>query len=43
VTTYSFELVFTVWIGALVLSTLFAASLWVFSRLGRSRAEGEPA
>lgn len=43
VTTYSFELVFTVWIGALVLSTLFAASLWIFSHLGRSKAEGEQA
>jgi OPA family sugar phosphate sensor protein UhpC-like MFS transporter len=43
VTTYSFKLVFTVWIGALVLSTLFAASLWVSSRLGRSKAEGEEA
>ena len=43
VTTYSFKLVFTVWIGALVLSTLFAASLWIFSRLGRSRAEGQGA
>jgi len=33
VTTYSFDMVFTVWIGALVLSTLCAASLWIFSRL----------
>jgi len=38
--TYSFKLVFTVWIGALVLSTLFAASLWVFARLSKSKAEG---
>jgi OPA family sugar phosphate sensor protein UhpC-like MFS transporter len=37
---YSFRLVFAVWIGALVLSTMFAASLWVFSRLSRSKAEG---
>lgn len=36
VTTYSFELVFTVWIGALVLSTLCAASLWIFSRLRKA-------
>ena len=43
VTTYSFELVFAVWIGALVLSTLFAASLWIFSHLGESKAEGEAA
>ena len=43
VTTYSFKLVFTVWIGALVLSTLFAASLWIFSHLGKSKAEGEEA
>jgi sugar phosphate permease len=41
--TYSFRLVFTVWVGALVLSTLFAASLWVFSMLGRSRAEEDAA
>ena len=39
-TTYSFKLVFTVWIGALVLSTLFAASLWIFSHLSKSKAEG---
>jgi len=38
---YSFRLVFAVWIGALVLSTLFAASLWVFAHLSRSKAEGE--
>ncbi len=38
-TTYSFRLVFTVWIGALVLSTLFAASLWVFARLNKSKVE----
>jgi OPA family sugar phosphate sensor protein UhpC-like MFS transporter len=30
--TYSFHLVFAVWIGALALSTLLAASLWLFSR-----------
>ena len=29
-TSYSFRLVFAVWIGALVLSTLLAASLWFF-------------
>jgi OPA family sugar phosphate sensor protein UhpC-like MFS transporter len=40
VAVYSFRLVFTVWIGALVLSTLFAASLWVFAHLSRSKAEG---
>ncbi len=39
VTTYSFELVFTVWIGALVLSTLCAASLWIFSRLRKATHE----
>ncbi len=39
IATYSFKLVFTVWIGALVLSTLCAASLWVFARLSRSKAE----
>jgi OPA family sugar phosphate sensor protein UhpC-like MFS transporter len=38
-TTYSFRLVFAVWIGALVLSTLCAASLWIFSHLRRSHAE----
>ncbi len=43
VTTYSFRLVFAVWIGALVLSTLFTASLWIFSHLSKSKAEGEPA
>lgn len=42
-TSYSFKLVFTVWIGALVLSTLFAASLWIFSRLSKSKVEGEEA
>lgn len=31
-TTYSFERVFGVWIGALALSTLLAASLWFFGR-----------
>jgi OPA family sugar phosphate sensor protein UhpC-like MFS transporter len=35
---YSFHLVFAVWIGALVLSTAFAASLWIFSSLGKSKA-----
>src|SRR5437016_7143744 len=30
VTTYSFRLVFPVWIGALLLSTVLAASLWFF-------------
>jgi OPA family sugar phosphate sensor protein UhpC-like MFS transporter len=43
VATYTFEKVFAVWIGALVLSTLFAASLWIFAHLGRSKAEGEEA
>lgn len=43
VATYSFERVFAVWIGALVLSTLCAASLWIFTRLGRSKAEAETA
>jgi OPA family sugar phosphate sensor protein UhpC-like MFS transporter len=38
-TVYSFRLVFTVWVGALVLSTLFAASLWVFAHLRKSKAE----
>ena len=42
VTTYSFERVFAVWIGALVLSTLFAASLWIFSHLSQSKAQGRP-
>ncbi len=36
---YSFRMVFVVWIGALVLSTLFAASLWVFTALGKSKVE----
>lgn len=36
---YSFKLVFTVWIGALVLSTAFAASLWIFAALQKSKAE----
>ena len=40
VTSYSFERVFAVWIGALVLSTLFAASLWIFSHLSKSKAQG---
>lgn len=31
-TTYSFRLVFAVWIGALILSTALAASLWLFTR-----------
>ena len=39
VTTYSFELVFTVWIGALVLSTLCAASLWIFAHLRKATHE----
>ena len=38
---YSFHLVFAVWIGALVLSTAFAASLWVFSSLGKSKATSQ--
>lgn len=38
-TVYSFKLVFAVWIGALVLSTAFAASLWVFSALSKSKAQ----
>ncbi|MHC1769928.1 MAG: MFS transporter [Verrucomicrobiia bacterium] len=38
-TTYSFRLVFAVWIGALVLSTLLAASLWFFKPRARN---GEP-
>ncbi len=37
---YSFRMVFAVWIGALVLSTAFAASLWVFAALRKSKAEG---
>ncbi len=37
---YSFRMVFAVWIGALVLSTLFAASIWVFSAMNRPRVEG---
>jgi OPA family sugar phosphate sensor protein UhpC-like MFS transporter len=40
ITIYSFKLVFTVWIGALVLSTAFAASLWIFSVLSKSRLAG---
>jgi OPA family sugar phosphate sensor protein UhpC-like MFS transporter len=35
-TTYSFRLVFAVWISALALSTVLAASLWFF---GRRQAE----
>jgi OPA family sugar phosphate sensor protein UhpC-like MFS transporter len=38
VTTYSFRMVFAVWIGAMVLSTALAASLWFF---GRRRKDGE--
>jgi MFS transporter, OPA family, sugar phosphate sensor protein UhpC len=34
---YSFRLVIAVWIGALVLSTLCAASLWIFSSLRKSK------
>jgi MFS transporter, OPA family, sugar phosphate sensor protein UhpC len=36
-TTYSFRLVFPVWIGALILSTMLAASLWFFTRNSRIR------
>ncbi|MGE0452696.1 MAG: MFS transporter [Vicinamibacteria bacterium] len=43
VATYSFERVFAVWIGALVLSTLCAASLWIFAHLSQSKAHGEQA
>jgi MFS transporter, OPA family, sugar phosphate sensor protein UhpC len=35
VTTYSFRLVFAVWICALLLSTALAASLWCFGRPGK--------
>jgi OPA family sugar phosphate sensor protein UhpC-like MFS transporter len=42
-TTYSFRLVFTAWIGALVLSTLCTVALWIYARVRRTRAEGEPA
>jgi len=35
-TTYSFRLVFAVWISALALSTMLGASLWFF---GRSRPQ----
>ncbi len=44
-TTYSFRLVFAVWIGALALSVLLTASLWFFSRRasGPSRAAEESA
>jgi len=38
-TTYSFRLVFAVWIGALILSTALAASLWFFTR-GHSTKAG---
>jgi OPA family sugar phosphate sensor protein UhpC-like MFS transporter len=38
-TTYSFKLVFAVWIGALVLSTLCAASLWIFAHLRKATHE----
>ena len=31
-TTYSFRLVFAVWISALALSTALAASLWIFGK-----------
>jgi hypothetical protein len=31
-TTYSFRLVFAVWISALALSTVLAASLWFFGK-----------
>lgn len=36
-TTYNFERVFAVWIGALALSTALAASLWFFGGRERSR------
>jgi len=36
-TTYSFSLVFAVWIGALALSILLTASLWFFSRRATPR------
>lgn len=36
VTTYSFRVVFGVWIGALILSTLLAASLWFFRPKARN-------
>lgn len=35
-TTYSFRLVFAVWIGALALATLLAASLWLFTRRAKA-------
>jgi OPA family sugar phosphate sensor protein UhpC-like MFS transporter len=41
--TYSFRLVFTAWIGALVLSTLCTVALWIYTRARKARAEGEPA
>ncbi len=37
VTTYSFRLVFAVWIGALILSTTLAASLWLYTSLQKKR------
>ena len=40
VTTYSFRLVFAVWIGALMLSILLTASLWFFTRGASSREAG---
>ena len=42
-TTYSFRLVFTAWIGALVLSTLCTVALWIYTRFRKNTAEGEPA
>lgn len=36
-TTYSFRLVFAVWIGALILSTALAASLWLFTHLQKKK------
>lgn len=42
-TTYSFRLVFTAWIGALVLSTLCTVALWIYTRVRKTRAEGGPA
>jgi len=37
VTTYSFRLVFAVWVGALILSTALAASLWLFTHLQKKK------
>jgi MFS transporter, OPA family, sugar phosphate sensor protein UhpC len=38
-TTYSFRLVFAVWIGALALSTALAASLWFFSHKSKDESK----